>query len=54
MVFKTEAVLPTEAGLPTLTTLIAEDIVENQQQLARNLDSLEEVRGCAQIRRAAY
>ena len=42
-----------EAGLPTLTTLVAEDIVENQRQLVRNVGQLE-VRECAQIRRAAY
>ena len=54
LVYGTEAVLPTEAGLPTITTLIAENGEENQRQLARNLDLLEEVRECAQIRRAAY
>ena len=54
LVFGTEAVLPTEAGLPTLTTLVAENIEENQRQLTRNLDLLEEVREYAQIRRAAY
>src|SRR5690606_19137255 len=52
--FETEAVLPTEAGLPTLTTLFAENIEENQRQLTRNLDLLEEVCECAQIRQAAY
>ena len=31
LVFGTEAVLPTEAGLPTLTTLVAENIEENQR-----------------------
>ena len=57
LVFGTEAVLPAEAGLPTLTTLttlVAKNIEENQRQLTRNLDLLEEVRECAQIRRAAY
>ena len=50
--FGTEAILPTEVGLPTLTTLVAENVEENQRQLTRNLDLLEEVRECAQIRRA--
>ena len=54
LVYGTEAILPTEAGLPTITTLIAENGEENQRQLARNLDLLEEVHECAQIRRAAY
>ena len=54
LVFGTEAVLPTEARLPTLTTMIAENIEENQRQLTRNLDLLEKVRECAQIRWAAY
>ena len=48
------AVLPTEVGLPTITTLIAKDAKKNRKQLARNLDLLEEVRECAQIRRIAY
>ena len=34
--------------------MIAENAKENQRQLARNLDLLEEVHECAQIRRAAY
>ena len=52
--YLTVTVLSTEAGLLTITTLIAEDIEENQRQLARNLDLLKEVRECAQIRRVAY
>ena len=47
LVFGTEVVLPIEVGLPTLTTLVAENVEENQWQLARNLDLLEEVRECA-------
>ena len=47
LVFEIKVVLPTKAGLTTLTTLVAEDIKENQRQLARNLDLLEEVRECA-------
>ena len=31
LVFGTEAILPTEAGLPTLTTLFAENVEENQR-----------------------
>ena len=54
LVFETEVVLPTEARLPTLTTMVAENVEENQHQLTKNLDLLEEIRECAQIRRAAY
>ena len=54
LVFGMEAVLPTEAGLLTLTTMVVENLQENQRQLARDLDLLEEVRECAQIRRIAY
>ena len=54
LVYGTETILPTKVGLPMITTLIAENAEENQRQLARNLDLLEEVRECAQIRRAAY
>ena len=54
LVFGTEAVLPTKAGLPTLTTMVAENLEENQCQRTRNLDLLEEVRERAQIRRVAY
>ena len=54
LVYGSEAVLPTEAGLPTAKTLVAEHEKRNQQQLAKNLDLVEEMRECAQIRRAAY
>ena len=54
LVYGTEVVLPTEAGLPKITTLIVENVEENRRQLARNLDLLKEVRECAQIRKAAY
>ena len=47
LVYGIEAVLMMEAGLPTITTLVAEDSEENQRQLARNLDLLEEIRECA-------
>ena len=40
--------------LPTITTLVSKNAEENQRQLARNLDLLEEVCECAQIRRVAY
>ncbi len=43
LVYMTEIVLSTKAGLPTITTLVAKDVEENQRQLARNLDLLEEV-----------
>ena len=35
LVLGIEAVLPTEAELPTITTMVAENIEENQRQLAR-------------------
>ena len=54
LVFGTEVVLPIEVGLPTLMTLVAKKVEENQRQLTRNLDLLEEVRECAQIRKTAY
>lgn len=54
MVFGTEAVIPTEVGLPTLRSSIAEDEEQNNQQLSRNLDLLEETRDAAQIRQAKY
>lgn len=54
MVFGTEAVIPTEIGLPTLRSTVAEDEEENNQQLSRNLDLLEETRKAAQIRQAKY
>ena len=54
LVYGIEAILPTEVGLLTITTLIVENAEENQRPLARNLDLLEEVRECAQIRRAVY
>ena len=41
LMFGTKAVIPTEAGLQTLTTLVVEDIEGNQRKLARNLDLLE-------------
>ena len=54
LVYGSEAVLPTEAGLPTSKTLVVEHEKKNQGQLAKNLDLIGEVRECAQIRRAAY
>ena len=54
LVYGTQVVLPTEMGLPTITMLIEKNAEDNHRQLARNLDLLEEVRECAQIRRAAY
>ena len=46
LVYGTEAVLPTEARLLTITTLVVENIEENQRQLARNLDLLVVVQEC--------
>ena len=34
--------------------MVVEDIEENHRQLSRNLDLLEEVRECVQIRKATY
>lgn len=54
LIFGMETVLPTKIGLPILTTLVVENIKENQRELTRNLDLLKEVRECAQIIRVAY
>ena len=54
LVFRMEAVLSTKVALPTLTTMVVENLEENQRQLTRNLDLLEEVRECTQIKRVAY
>ena len=54
LVFRIEVVLPIKAGLPTLTTMVAENIEKNQRQLTRNMDLLEKVRECTHIKRAAY
>ena len=50
LVFGIEAMLLMEASLPTITGLVE----ENQSQLTRNLDLLEEVQECTQISRAGY
>ena len=52
--YGTEAILPNEVGLPTITTLVEENAEENQRQLATNLNLMKEVHECAQIQRAAY
>ena len=54
LVFRMEAVLSTKVALPTLTTMVVENLEENQRQLTINLYLLEEIREYAQIRRAAY
>ena len=41
LVFGTEAILPTEARLPMLTTIVAKNLEENQYQLTKNLYLLE-------------
>ncbi|CAL2271068.1 unnamed protein product [Prunus armeniaca] len=41
LAYGTEAVIPTEIGLPTVRTLVVESN-DNEQQLAHNLDMLEE------------
>ncbi|XP_062118570.1 uncharacterized protein LOC133832212 [Humulus lupulus] len=54
MVYGTEAIIPTEVGLPTLRTEIAFDQTTNNIQLLHNLDLLEEVRTVAQLRLENY
>ncbi|XP_062102879.1 uncharacterized protein LOC133813860 [Humulus lupulus] len=54
MVYGTEAIIPTEVGLPTLRTEIVSDQTTNNIQLLHNLDLLEEVRTMAQLRRENY
>ena len=54
LVYGTEIVIPREARLPTLTTLIAKNVEENKRKLARNVDMLEKIRECVQIKRATY
>ena len=54
MVYGTEAVIPTEIGLPTLRTSIADKLEVKQNQLLLNLDLAEETRQIAQIKLALY
>ena len=54
MVYNTEAVIPTEIGLPTLRSDIADMPAVNQNQLLLNLDLTEETRQIAQIKLASY
>ncbi|XP_062074931.1 uncharacterized protein LOC133778936 [Humulus lupulus] len=54
MVYGTEAIIPTEVGLPTLRTEIASNQTTNNVQLLHNLDLLEEVRTVAQLRLENY
>ena len=54
MVYGSEAVIPTEIGLPTLRSKVAEDASLNEQQLGHNADLLEETRGVALIHLASY
>ena len=54
MVYGTEAVIPTEIGLPTLRSDVADMLDVNQNQLLLNLDLAEETRKIAQIKLASY
>ena len=54
MVYGTEAIIPTEIGLPTLRTDIVDRPEVNQNQLLLNLDLAEETRQIAQIKLALY
>lgn len=49
MVYRTEAIIPTEMRLPTLRTKMVEED-RNEQQLGRNLDLIEETRDEAAIK----
>ncbi|KAM2403239.1 hypothetical protein ACFX1X_031022 [Malus domestica] len=53
LAYGTEAVIPTEVGLPTVRTLVVEN-GENNQQLAHNLDLVDEQREIAALRLANY
>ena len=54
MVYGTEVVIPTEVGLPTLRSDIADMPDVNQNQLLLNLNLAEETRQIAQIKLASY
>lgn len=54
MVYGTEAVIPTEVGLPTIRSVIVENPDDNGAQLLHNLDLIEETRHLAQVRLASY
>ncbi|KAM2185678.1 hypothetical protein ACFX1Q_030655 [Malus domestica] len=53
LAYGTEAVIPTEVGLPTVRTLVVEN-GENNQQLAHNLDLVDEQREITALRLANY
>ncbi|KAM2875969.1 hypothetical protein COP2_019024 [Malus domestica] len=53
LAYGTEAVIPTEVGLPTVRTLVVEN-GENDQQLAHNFDLVEEQRKIVTLRLANY
>ena len=53
LAYGTEAVIHTEVSLPTIKTLVAEK-GKNDQQLAHNLDLVEEQREIAALRLANY
>ncbi|KAI5324480.1 hypothetical protein L3X38_033553 [Prunus dulcis] len=53
LAYGTEAVIPTEIGLPTVRTLVVESN-DNEQQLAHSLDMLEEQRETAALQLANY
>ena len=54
MVYGSDAVIPTEIGLPTLRSEVVKDARLNEQQLGHNMDLLEETRNVAQIHLASY
>lgn len=54
MVYGSEAIIPTEIGLPTLCSKIVENALLNEQQLGHNTDLLKETRDVALVHLASY
>ncbi|PON40414.1 hypothetical protein PanWU01x14_297340 [Parasponia andersonii] len=54
MVYRSEAVIPTEVGLLTLRTEVVKDAPLNELQLSRNTDLLEETRDMALVHLVSY
>ncbi|PON44043.1 hypothetical protein PanWU01x14_269790, partial [Parasponia andersonii] len=54
MVYGSEAVIPTEIGLPTLHSEVVRDAPLNEQQLSHNIDLLEEMRNMVLVHLASY
>ncbi|PON77658.1 hypothetical protein PanWU01x14_024140 [Parasponia andersonii] len=54
MVYRSEAVILTEVGLPTLCSEVVKDAPLNERQLSCNTDLLEETRNMALVHLASY